>query len=117
MGAGRLHNQLEDAVVAARGGIRFSERSQIFTKSLEAGDPGDIVYAMVGFAVIVRAALPALKDAMIAWLKFRSDREIELQAGDYKVRIRGENDVKKAIDALDAIASKTNQEDCDLKKE
>lgn len=105
MGAGRIHNDLADAVQLAGAASTFETDPNI-KRAPETGDPIDFIQVAVfwtSIAAVARAALPPLKDAMIAWLKMRSDREIEVSIGKHKVRIRGENDVDKAISSLEKL--------------
>jgi len=106
MGQARIHNDLESAAKAAGGSCRFRDSGRTVKKTLEAGDPSDLTHVAIFFAslaVILKTALPALKDAMIAWLRSRSDREIELTVGKHTVRIKGTNDVERALKTLETM--------------
>lgn len=106
MGSARIQNDLDAAANSSGGFARFRDHPTIIKKGMEFGDPSDAVHAAVywtGIAAVIRAALPPLKDAVIAWLKGRADREIELTVGKHTVRIKGENDADKAFSTLEKL--------------
>lgn len=71
----------------------------------ESGDPSQILEASISIpaTAAIWKTIELLKDAVNAWLAYRTDREIELKCGNHSVRVKGVGDLDEAFEKLKAL--------------
>jgi len=68
-----------------------------------AADIVTTIAASTASAAVMVALLKAVREWVAQWLKNRGSRSVDLRIGDRVIKIRGSNDINRAIEALRSV--------------